>query len=278
MMIEKIKWGETLKAKLKARGKTADFSACKDEGITPIARSRNRTSTLTDSRTERVYAFPSIFPTPETETENQSHLCQLDIGSNKCFQMPYSGSYRLSVKFSNSSNGGTQCFPFYTYDEDGTQSPREHHRLGVGSIPLALRRRHAIDQVGHLPLCLWLAPPPGIPGAIPCQPQARPAAHPLRPGLLGPLPKPANAWQNSTSAMKPNPNIGSSSSKIQTRRSTGAWRKMRLSKDKTQIEYNDFLTLDGIPPESIMSIGSETARHSNGSSINTASRPTNEAA
>ena len=29
------------------------------------------------------------------------------------------------------------------------------------------------------------------------------------------------------------------------------WRveKMRLSKDKTQIEYNDFLTLDGIPPK-----------------------------
>ena len=29
------------------------------------------------------------------------------------------------------------------------------------------------------------------------------------------------------------------------------WRveKMRLSKDKTQLKYNDFLTLDGIPPE-----------------------------
>ena len=25
--------------------------------------------------------------------------------------------------------------------------------------------------------------------------------------------------------------------------------KMRLSKDKTQLKYNDFLTLDGIPPE-----------------------------
>ena len=31
------------------------------------------------------------------------------------------------------------------------------------------------------------------------------------------------------------------------------WRveKMRLSKDKTQIVYNDFLTLDGIPPEAL---------------------------
>jgi hypothetical protein len=25
--------------------------------------------------------------------------------------------------------------------------------------------------------------------------------------------------------------------------------KMRLSKDKTSLTYNDFLTLDGIPPE-----------------------------
>ena len=31
------------------------------------------------------------------------------------------------------------------------------------------------------------------------------------------------------------------------------WRveKMRLSKDKTQIVYNDFLTLDGIPPKAL---------------------------
>ena len=31
------------------------------------------------------------------------------------------------------------------------------------------------------------------------------------------------------------------------------WRveKMRLSKDKTQIEYNDFLTLDGIPSKAL---------------------------
>ena len=38
---------------------------------------------------------------------------------------------------------------------------------------------------------------------------------------------------------------------IETEGMTIDWRveKMRLSKDKTQLKYNDFLTLDGIPPE-----------------------------
>ena len=38
---------------------------------------------------------------------------------------------------------------------------------------------------------------------------------------------------------------------IETKGMTIDWRveKMRLSKDKTQLKYNDFLTLDGIPAE-----------------------------
>ena len=38
---------------------------------------------------------------------------------------------------------------------------------------------------------------------------------------------------------------------IETEEMTVDWRveKMKLSKDKTQLKYNDFLTLDGIPAE-----------------------------
>lgn len=42
--------------------------------------------------------------------------------------------------------------------------------------------------------------------------------------------------------------------------------KMRLSRDKSKLKYNDFLTLAGIPPESmkserILAIDESSARH-----------------
>ena len=33
------------------------------------------------------------------------------------------------------SQGGFQCFPFYTYNEDGDKPPGEYHRLGISTIP-----------------------------------------------------------------------------------------------------------------------------------------------
>lgn len=54
------------------------------------------------------------------------------------------------------------------------------------------------------------------------------------------------------------------------------WRveKMKLSKDKTTLIYNDVLTLNGIPPD----IASATAPPSNGSWTSIRSRPTSAAA
>jgi len=51
------------------------------------------------------------------------------------------------------------------------------------------------------------------------------------------------------------------------------WRveKMRLSKDKTQLKYNDFLTLDGIPAE-VLCIGWATVLRWSGWWISIASR------
>jgi predicted helicase len=53
--------------------------------------------------------------------------------------------------------------------------------------------------------------------------------------------------------------------------------KMKLSKDKTTLIYNQFLTLSGIPPKPT-NTGSATAPPSNGSSTNTRSPPTRAAA
>jgi predicted helicase len=57
------------------------------------------------------------------------------------------------------------------------------------------------------------------------------------------------------------------------------WRveKMKLSKDKRLLIYNDFLTLSGIRPR-LLNIAWATARHSTGSSTSIRSAPTNAAA
>ena len=68
----------------------------------------------------------------------------------------------VELKFSNSSNGGTQCFPYYTYDEDGS-----NRRENITDWALAaFRTRYrddTIDKVGYLPLRLRPAAPPRLP-------------------------------------------------------------------------------------------------------------------
>ena len=63
---------------------------------------------------ERRYQQHRILPTPETESENRI-ICVSGIGSNKPFQ-----SLMVDVIPDLHLTGDSQCFPFYTYDEDGT--------------------------------------------------------------------------------------------------------------------------------------------------------------
>ena len=58
--------------------------------------------------------FPQFFPTPDTETENRV-ICFSGTGSNKPFQ-----TIVTAIIPSHDFLEKTQCFPFYTYDEDGT--------------------------------------------------------------------------------------------------------------------------------------------------------------
>ena len=64
--------------------------------------------------TERVYVFPSIFPTPETEEENRV-IC-VGVYGRKAFSVMMSES----VSDVNLYADPQQSFPFYTYNEDGT--------------------------------------------------------------------------------------------------------------------------------------------------------------
>ena len=107
---EKISWSRDLKSKLK-RGKIAEYDKYK------VRVSCYRPFTKLNLYFDRVmndvvYVFPSIFPTSETETENR--VIWLKVGK----EWPM---FALMVdKLPDQlPQGGSQCFPFYTYDEDG---------------------------------------------------------------------------------------------------------------------------------------------------------------
>ena len=87
---------------------------------------------------ERRYQQHRIFPTSVAETDNQV-ICISGLGHDvfRCHIANRIPEY----KFSNSSNGGTQCFPFYTYDEDGT-----NRRENITDWALAEFRKHYGDD------------------------------------------------------------------------------------------------------------------------------------
>ena len=77
--------------------------------------------------------FPSIFPVPETEN---LVICVSGLGSNKPF-------HTLIARHITDlqCTGNTQCFPFYTYDEDGT-----HRRENITDWALDRFRSHYCDD------------------------------------------------------------------------------------------------------------------------------------
>ena len=130
---KKIKWTDRLKGELK-KGKTVDFLSPKVRAslYRPFTKSNIYFDRLMN---QRVYVFPSIFPIPDTETENRV-ICVSGIGSNKPFQTLMASMIPcLDILEKN------PMFPLLHLRRGRQQPPREHHRLGVGPIPLALRRQ-----------------------------------------------------------------------------------------------------------------------------------------
>ena len=196
----KIKWSRDLKLDLK-RSRIAEYAEGKVKNS--LYRPFTKSNLFFDRvMNEEVYSFPSIFPTPETEQENRV-ICVAGIGDRKGFGCLTTNRIpSIDLAFEKA-----QCFPFYTYDEDGEKPPRKHHRLGVRTIPGTLPRRYH-RQVGHLSLCLRPAPSPDISGTVSGEPQAGPAASAVWRPTFALLPKRDNGWGKSTSAMKTQTNIG----------------------------------------------------------------------
>ena len=109
----KIKWSSGLKQKLQRR-QIAEFADTKirQSLYRPFTKSNLYFDRMVN---DRVLVFPSIFPTPETETENRVIIVP-SIGGRSdywCFCTDIIPNLTIT------SIDGSQCFPFYTYDEDG---------------------------------------------------------------------------------------------------------------------------------------------------------------
>ncbi len=118
----KLNWSESLKANLQ-RGRFAEFTATKIRVslYRPFIKSLLYFDRIFN---ERVYQFPHIYPTVETEQENLV-ICLSAVGSNKPFHC-------LMVKVIPNAHltGDSQCFPFYIYNEAGTER-RENITAGT---------------------------------------------------------------------------------------------------------------------------------------------------
>ncbi len=235
-----IKWSSGLKLKLKRRH-TAAFSNTKNRQS--LYRPFTKLNLFFDRvLNQRVHVFPSIFPTPETEKENQV-ICVTGIGSNKPVHVLI-----VDVIPDVHITGNSQCFPFYTYNEDGTNRRENitdwaltqfrthygddsiskwdifHYTYGLLHHP-AYRERYEMNlkrDLPHIPFAedFW--------------------------GFANAGARLTELHLNYESCPKYD-----KLRYIETPGMPIEWRveKMKLSKDKTQLRYNDFLTLDSIPAE-----------------------------
>ncbi|CAD5970097.1 hypothetical protein PCC9214_03754 [Planktothrix tepida] len=189
---------------------------------------------------ERRYQFPYLLPTPETEN---LIISIAGVGNRKefgCFISKF--IIALDLAFEKA-----QCFPFYTYDEDGTNRKENitdwsleqfrnyyqvqtitkwdifYYTYGLLHHP-TYRERYAANLKRELP-------------RIPYAPDFR--------GFVDAGQQLADLHLN----YEQQPEY--SLKFIENDQVPLNWRveKMKLSKDKTQIIYNEFLTLSGIPPE-----------------------------
>ena len=236
----KIKWSSGLKQNLK-RGQLAEFTASKlrKSLYRPFTKSNLYFDRMIN---DRVLVFPSIFPTPETETENRV-IC-VNVSREKPFACLIVDCIPDRVAMGGFGSPG-QCFPFYTYDEDG-----RNRRENITDWALVqFRGRYGDDSIGKWDIFHYVYGLLHHPGY-----RKRYQANLKRD--LPHLPYAPDFWEFAKAGERLGEiHIGYEVVEeyplrfVETPDIPLDWRveKMRLSKDKTGVKYNDFLTLDGIP-------------------------------
>ena len=235
----KIKWDRELRQHLQ-RGRYAEYTENK------VRISLYRPFTKSNLFFDRVlnncvYLFPYFLPTPETEKKNRV-ICIAGIGNRKGFGCLATNNVpSLDLAFEK-----TQCFSFYTYDEDGT-----NRKENITDWALAEFRAHYGDDT----ISKWDIFHYNY--ALLHHPTYREKYEMNLKRDLPHIPFAEDFWGFATAgAQLADLHINYESApkydqlkSIETPGVPIDWsvEKMRLSKDKTQLKYNDFLTLDGIP-------------------------------
>ena len=240
---EKISWSSSLKQRLKA-GRIATFEA--DRIRRSLYRPYTKSNLYFDRlMNDRVCVFPSIFPTPQTETENRIILVK--VGK----ELPMFTLMSNMIP-DRQPQSGSQCFPFYTYDEDGS-----NRRENITDWALAQFCSHYGDKT----ITKW-----NIFHYVYAMLHHAEYGERYAANLMLELPRMPYApdFWGFTNAGARLAEIhvgyedveeyqgGNGAPILQLIETPGVpldWRveKMKLSKDKTQLKYNDYLTLDGIP-------------------------------
>ena len=236
----KISWSSGLKRKLKS-GQMAEFSEknVRTSLYRPFTKSHLYFDRLMN---EAVYVLPSIFSKPETEKENRV-ICVGGYGRKE-----FAVLMSQCIPDVNLYGDPQQSFPFYTYDEDGT-----NRQENITDWALSEFRTHYNDDsitkwdIFHYTYGLLH------------HPTYREKYEMNLKRDLPHIPFAADFWGFVTAgAALADLHVNYESvpkydglTYIETEGMTLDWRveRMRLSKDKTQLKYNDFLTLDGIPAE-----------------------------
>ena len=230
----KVKWTRSLLSHLR-KGTLAAFSP--EKVRMSLSRPFTKMHLYFDRMmNECVYVMPSIFPTPETENRV---ICVRAPGSPQPFHV-----LMTDVIPDLHFTGDSQCFPFYTYDEDGT-----NRRENITDWALSHFRAHYADET----ITKWDIFHYNY--AVLHHPEYRETYQVNLKHDLPHLPFAPEFWEfvnigRQLADLHVNyeqldvlPNL------IETPPLNWRVEKMALSKDKTQLRYNESLTVVDIPPE-----------------------------
>ena len=232
----KIKWTARLKAAVE-KGTQVEFSPEKIRLslYRPFTKSHLYFDRLMNSR---VYVFPSIFPTPETEQENRV-ICVSGTASNKPFQTLIVDKIPCIDLLEK-----TQCFPFYLYDEDGS-----NRQENITDWALSHFRAHYADDT----ITKWDIFHYNY--AVLHHPDYRETYQVNLKHDLPHLPFAPDFWQfvdigRALADLHVNyEGLDVMPKVVETPPLNWHVEKMTLSKDKTSLRYNESLTVADIPPE-----------------------------
>ncbi len=188
---------------------------------------------------EEVYVFPSFFPNQESERENLVICTVTEV------QIPFSAQIASYIPCLHYGGRQTQCFPFCVYDEDGN-----NRRENITDWALEQFQTHYNDkQISKWNIFYYTY-------AVLHHPEYRKKYAANLKRELPRIPYAPDFYSFAEAGKKladlhinyetqteyPLEMIENESEQVD-------WRveKMRYNKDKTQIVYNNFLTLAGIP-------------------------------